>query len=135
MGGDSRERVESDCGHRPCPYWGFYTEARISRNITEIFGIYSFAASFVLVTSSLPNFGMSSALLHRAAESEGEEPLRVHFTILLVFNLVWAAIIALIGALIFPQDYRWVLWVFLATQFADNLVVTSRTLLVRRVIF
>ena len=121
---------------------GFNTIVQLVRSILlarmiapEIFGIYSFAASFVLVTSSLPNFGMSSALLHRAAESEGEEPLRVHFTILLVFNLVWAAIIVLIGMLIFPQDYRWVLWIFLATQFADNLVVTSRTLLVRRVIF
>ena len=101
----------------------------------EIFGIYSFAASFVLVTSTLPNFGMSSALLHRAPESEGEEPLRVHFTISLVFNIAWATVITLVGALTFPRDYLWVLWVFLATQFVDNLVVTSRTLLVRRVIF
>ncbi len=54
----------------------------------EVFGIYSFAASFVLITSSIPNFGMSSALLHRAPESEGEQPLRVHFTILLIFNIL-----------------------------------------------
>jgi lipopolysaccharide exporter len=100
----------------------------------EIFGIYSFAASFVLLTSTIPNFGMSSALLHRTPESEGDEPLRVHFTISLFFNIVWAIAIAIIGALIFPQENLWVLWVFLATQFADNLVVTSRTLLVRRVI-
>ena len=101
----------------------------------EIFGIYSFAASFVLITSAIPNLGMSSALLHRSPESDGEEPLRVHFTILLIFNIAWATVIALIGALSFPPENRWVLWVFLATQFADNLVTTSRTLLVRRVIF
>ena len=120
---------------------GFNTIIQLFRSILlarliapEIFGIYSFAASFVLLTSTLPNFGMSSALLHRAPESEGEEPLRVHFTILLTLNIIWAIAIALIGALIFPQENRWVLWVFLATQFADNLVITSRTLLMRRVV-
>src|SRR4030066_2526186 len=120
---------------------GFNTIVQLVRSILlsrliapEIFGIYSFAASFVLVTSTLPNFGMSRALLHRAPESEGEEPLRVHFTILLTLNIIWAIAIALIGALIFPQENRWVLWVFLATQFADNLVITSRTLLMRRVV-
>lgn len=100
----------------------------------EVFGIYSFAASFVLVTSSIPNFGMSSALLHRAPESEGEQPLRVHFTILLFFNIFWAITVALIGAFIFPKENLWVLWVFLATQFVDNLVITSRTILIRRVV-
>ena len=120
---------------------GFNTIIQLFRSILlarliapEIFGIYSFAASFVLLTSALPNFGMSSALLHRAPESEGEEPLCVHFTILLTLNIIWAIAIALIGALIFPQENRWVLWVFLATQFADNLVITSRTLLMRRVV-
>jgi len=119
---------------------GFNTIIQLFRSILlarliapEIFGVYSFAASFVLVTSAIPNFGMSSALLHRAPESEGEEPLRVHFTILLIINILWAIVIALIAALIFPQENLWVLWVFLATQFVDNLVITSRTLLMRRV--
>jgi O-antigen/teichoic acid export membrane protein len=101
----------------------------------EIFGIYSFAASFVLITSSLPSFGMSSALLHRAPESEGEEALRVHFTISLILNILWAFVIMLIGFLVFPSNNRWVLWIILATQFTDNLVETSRTSLIRRVIF
>ena len=99
----------------------------------EVFGIYSYAASFVLLTSTIPNFGMSSALVHRSPESEGEEPLRVHFTISFVLNILWAVAIAVIGTLIFPQKHLWVLLVFLGTQFADNLVITSRTLLVRRV--
>ncbi len=101
----------------------------------EIFGIYAFATAFVLVTSSLPNFGMSSALLHRAPESEHEDALRVHFTILLVFNIFWVLVIALIANFTFPREYLWVLWIFLATQFVDNLVITSRTLLIRRVTF
>ena len=101
----------------------------------EIFGIYAFATAFVLVTGSLPNFGMSSALLHRAPESEHEDALRVHFTILLIFNILWALVIALIANFTFPREYLWVLWIFLATQFVDNLVITSRTLLIRRVTF
>jgi PST family polysaccharide transporter len=119
---------------------GFTTIIQLFRSILlarliapEVFGIYSFAASFVLVTSSIPNFGMSSALLHRAPESEGEESLRVHFTILLIFNIFWAITITVISALIFPQENLWVVWIFLATQFVDNLVITSRTLLIRRV--
>jgi len=100
----------------------------------EVFGIYSFAASFVLITSSIPNFGMSSALIHRSSESEGDIPLRVHFTISFIFNIVWAVAIAIIGAFIFPRENLWVLLVFLVTQFADNLVITSRTFLIRHVI-
>jgi O-antigen/teichoic acid export membrane protein len=101
----------------------------------EIFGIYAFTTSFVLVTSSIPIFGMSSALLHRAPESDGEDALRVHFTITLVFNFIWAIAIAIIGAFTFPREYLWLLWIFLTTQFIDNLVVTSRTLFIRNVIF
>ena len=101
----------------------------------EIFGLYAFTTSFVLVTSSFPLFGMSSALLHRAPESEGEEALSVHFTITLIFNLVWAIIIAVIGVFTFPHEYQWLLWIFLSTQFVDNLVITSRTLIIRNVIF
>jgi PST family polysaccharide transporter len=101
----------------------------------EIFGDYAYASSFVLITSALPAFGMGSALLHRAPESEGETALRVHFTISLFFNILWAILIAAIGAIFVDPATRWILWVILATQFADNLVVTSRTLLAKRVVF
>jgi O-antigen/teichoic acid export membrane protein len=114
----------------------FFRSILLARLIApEIFGIYAFTTSFVLVTSSIPIFGMSSALLHRAPESEGEEALRVHFTITLVFNILWAIVIAIIGAFTFPRDYLWLLWIFLATQFVDNLVVTSRTFFIRNVVF
>lgn len=101
----------------------------------EIFGTYAYATSIVLFTSSLPLFGMSSALLHRAPESEGEAALRTHFTLLLIFNIVWAFVIAIVGSLFFDPKHTWILWIILATQFADNLVQTSRTYLVRRVLF
>ena len=108
----------------------------LARLLTEdVFGIYTYASSIVLFTSSLPLFGMSSGLLHRAPESEGESALRTHFTISLVFNIIWAIAIAIVGGILFSPKSSWILWVILATQVADNLVQTSRTLLVRRVVF
>jgi lipopolysaccharide exporter len=114
----------------------FFRSILLARLIApEIFGVYAFTTSFVLVTSSIPIFGMASALLHRAPESEGEEALRVHFTLTLIFNILWAASIAIIGVFAFPREYLWLLWVFLASQFVDNLVVTNRTIFIRNVIF
>jgi O-antigen/teichoic acid export membrane protein len=78
---------------------------------------------------------MTSGLLHRAPESEGETALRTHFTISLIFNIIWALAIAIFGFLLIDPEDRWILWIILATQFTDNLVQTSRTLLVRRVVF
>jgi O-antigen/teichoic acid export membrane protein len=114
----------------------FFRSIILARLIApEVFGVYTFTTSFIMVTASIPIFGMSSALLHHAPESEGEEALRVHFTISLIFNTVWAAVLAIIGAFVFPHEYLWLLWIFLATQFVDNLVVTSRTILIRNVTF
>ena len=114
----------------------FFRSIILARLIApEVFGVYTFTTSFILITASIPIFGMSSALLHHAPESEGEEALRVHFTLTLIFNTFWAIVIAVIGAFIFPQEYLWLLWIFLATQFVDNLVITSRTVLIRNVIF
>jgi O-antigen/teichoic acid export membrane protein len=101
----------------------------------EVFGIYTYAASWVMVTRMLPIFGMDSALLHRAPESEGEKALGVHFTLSILFNLVWGILLALFGLILLTPENRWVLWTILATQFVDNITLTSRTLLMRRVIF
>ncbi len=101
----------------------------------EIFGIYTFAASFVLVTRSVPIFGMDSALLHRSPHSEGESALRTHFTLSLAFNAAWAVALSLVCLIFLPPENHWVLWAILATQCIDNLAQTGRILLVRRVIF
>lgn len=101
----------------------------------EIFGVYAYVSSFVLVTRSLPMFGMTGALLHRSPESAGESALRTHFTISFFFNIIWTIAIVIAGIILLDSENRWILWVIVATQFADNLVQTSRTLLVRRVVF
>ncbi|MBN2147350.1 MAG: oligosaccharide flippase family protein [Anaerolineales bacterium] len=99
------------------------------------FGIYSYVMSFVVLTRDLPSFGMISALLHRACESEGEQALRVHFTLSLIFNLIWASGLAGIGYFVIVPKNHWVLLVILATQVVDNLSLTGKMALARKVLF
>jgi O-antigen/teichoic acid export membrane protein len=102
----------------------------------EVFGVYSFASAVIILTGSFPNFGMAGALLHRAPESEGEEALRVHFTLNLIFNLIWFAVMVGPGWFFIREpNSRWVFLVILITQVVDNLTETGRTKLSRSVTF
>ena len=99
------------------------------------FGVYAFASSLVVVTSSLPNFGMGGAFVHRAKESEGEEALRVYFSLAFIFNMLWVVLIAIAGYFLIETENRWVLWVILITQIIDNLANVGRSKLVKKVVF
>lgn len=101
----------------------------------EIFGIYMFASTIILISRAIPLFGTSSGLIHRAQESEGEIALRVHFTISLITNFIWGIGITILVLFFIPQD-RWVIiLVILLTQIFDNLTQTSKTLLIKRIVF
>lgn len=100
------------------------------------FGLYSLVSAIIIFSGSLPNFGMDGALVHRAPESEGETGLRVHFTLNLAFNILWAAVmLALAWALIADHATRAVFLVVLATQVIDNITRTGRFKLTRQVAF
>jgi PST family polysaccharide transporter len=101
----------------------------------ETFGTYRFAASIVVWTASLPQFGMGSALVHRAKESEGEEARRVHFTLALTFNSVWVLMMITLGFFFIEEEARWVFWSLAGTQFITNINQTARLKLVRQVAF
>jgi O-antigen/teichoic acid export membrane protein len=105
----------------------------------EVFGVYAFASAWIGATGPLAQFGLGSGLLHRAKESEGEMALRVHFTLSLVFSLFWAVALALAGPLVtpgtMPNKTLPVLWILIGTHVVSGLTSTSRTLLVRRVVF
>lgn len=101
----------------------------------EDFGVYAFAGSLVIITSSLPNFGMGSAFVHRAKESEGEDALRVYFTLAFFFNIIWGGIISAFGFMVFEPDYYWVLLAILITKITLNLANVGRARLVKRVVF
>ena len=101
----------------------------------EDFGGYVFISSIIVFASSIPNFGMSAAYIHRAKESEGEEALRVYFTLSVLFNLIWLAIFAAIAPFIVEQEYLWVFWIILATQVIDNLARVGKAKLIKNVVF
>ncbi len=103
------------------------------------FGIYAYAFSWIVATRAIGQFGLGSGLLHRARESEGEIALRTHFTLSLVFSLLWLAGLCILGPLLIPSKMPTetvvVLWVLAGADFVDQITLTARTVLVRRIAF
>ncbi len=101
----------------------------------KTFGTYSFAASIVIWTAAIPKFGLGSALVHRAKESDGELARRVHFTLVLLFSLAWAVGLIFVGVFFLDADVQWVFRILVFSQFSTNLNQTVRSKLVRAVNF
>ena len=99
------------------------------------FGSYKFLFAIVVWSGTLPNFGMVSALIHRVPESEGENALKVHFTLSTAFNLVWAIFLLLLSRFFIAQEFFLPFIVIVITQFFDNLGQTARAILIRSVRF
>ncbi|MFN2198975.1 MAG: oligosaccharide flippase family protein [Anaerolineales bacterium] len=115
----------------------FFRAVILFRLLTpEVFGLYSYVTAIIIWTGTLPNFGMTGALVHRAPESEGEAGLRVHFTLTLIFNLIWGLVMGVLAVWIIPNlQTRLVFYVILVTQVIDNLSLTGRFKLTRAVVF
>lgn len=99
------------------------------------FGSYKFLFSIVVWSGVLPNFGMVSALIHRSPESEGENALRVHFTLTATFNIIWAVGLLLLSRLFVSPEFLFPFLAIVITQFVDNLGQTARGILIRSVRF
>lgn len=101
----------------------------------EIFGIYAFASSVVILSSALPVFGMGGAFLHRAPETEDEEQLAaVHFTLKAILTLIWAAVLV-VGAQIFTSgETRTALILLTLVYGGTHLAQTPKLILTRRVV-
>jgi O-antigen/teichoic acid export membrane protein len=99
------------------------------------YGVYVFISSIILLTSAIPNFGMSAAFVHRVKESEGEEALRVYFTLTFIFNVSWAIVMAGLAPFIVEKQFLLVFLVILATQVIDNLARVGQVRLVKKVVF
>jgi O-antigen/teichoic acid export membrane protein len=99
----------------------------------QVFGEYTFAFSLVIISSPLPIFGMPSALIHRAKESEGELAFRVQFSLSLIFNILWVLLVGLIGSVFVQPGSRWLIWVIAVSRGVNNLTLTGSSLLVKKV--
>jgi O-antigen/teichoic acid export membrane protein len=101
----------------------------------EVFDVYPLANSIILVTVVFANFGLDSALIHRAPESEDEgEAAATHFTLRNLFGIVWAAL--MVGAALLLQDelLRLTLIVLTMTSLVKRTVTTPHLILARRVL-
>jgi O-antigen/teichoic acid export membrane protein len=101
----------------------------------ETFGIYALAGSIVTLTALVPQFGMGGAFLHRAKETSDEgHAAAVHFTLKLIFTLLWAALLV-VGTLVFTTgETRTAMLLLTATGFGMELTQTPRLILIRRVV-
>lgn len=101
----------------------------------EAFGAYSFAASIIVVSGVAVGFGMGGAFLHRAPETEDEEQAAAtHFTLKVIFTLVWAVLLGA-GALLFASGPRRTALLLLTGAAAGlELAQTPRLILIRRVV-
>jgi O-antigen/teichoic acid export membrane protein len=100
----------------------------------EVFGVYGLAQSVLALSGMFADFGMGSAFLHRAPETQDEDQAAaVHFTLTLLFTLVWATLMA-VGAFVFARgETRMALLVLTATESGIHLTNTPYLILVRRV--
>ena len=103
----------------------------------EVFGIYAIATSVILLIMSNANFGMGSALIHRAPETEDiQQAIAIHFTLKLIITLALSALI-LAGIFIFTDhantDLRLALVVITLAETVTHLTQTPQVILSRQV--
>ncbi len=102
----------------------------------QLFGTFALATTVIQITLPLPNFGFAPAFLNRTS-SEGitEGILRVHFTLKLLFSLIWAVVLGLGTWLFVPANTRWLFGVLILTTFFSMQTATITILLTRQVRF
>jgi O-antigen/teichoic acid export membrane protein len=115
---------------------GFLRSVLLARLLPiEVFGTYSWAGSVVALSAVVADFGMGGAFVHRAPETENEEQAAaVHFTLQLIFTLVWAILLTLVALIFASGQTRTALVVLMATSIGTQLVHTPRLILARRVV-
>jgi len=105
----------------------------------ETFGVIAGAASIVVITSGFSNFGLSGAFSYRCEETEDlEHTAAVHFTLQLVLNLIWTAVMVAGGFLFIqpsPDGFRTAYFVITLSKTATNFANTPHFILARQVQF
>ena len=101
----------------------------------EAFGVYALANSITALTAPLPNFGMESAFLHRAPETQDEShAAAIHFTLKTLFTLAWASALAIGTLILVKGEDRAVMLAIIAVRAGIQLTQTPQLILTRRVI-
>lgn len=105
----------------------------------ETFGVYAGAAAIVVITSSLSQFGMAAAFMHRCEETDDlQKTAAVHFTLQTIFSFGWLAVMLVIGFIFLRSQKDSTLTAFLiiiVSQAIYNLTMTPRFIFARGVQF
>lgn len=100
----------------------------------EVFGVYAYATAIVRLSIIATGFGMESAFLHRAPETENEgQAAAVHFTLKLIFTLTWAAFLIIGAFTLTSGPTRLALLALTLAVGGIHLAQTPRLILTRRV--
>jgi O-antigen/teichoic acid export membrane protein len=101
----------------------------------EVFDVYPLANSIIAVTVVFANFGLDSALIHRAPESEDEqEAAALHFTLRFLLGILWGVIMIGVALLLKDELLRLSLIVLTITTGTKRLIQTPRLIYARRVL-
>lgn len=102
----------------------------------DVFGVYALANSVIGLSATVAHFGMASAFLHRAPETENEEQAAAtFFTLKLISTLIMVTLLSL-GALAFTSgSLRTALLLLTGTAGASQLISVPKQVLARRVVY
>jgi O-antigen/teichoic acid export membrane protein len=101
----------------------------------EVFGLYTFAQAIIYTTQTIPSFGLGSAYIHHSPETEHPDAPGVYLTLIAVFSLIWAVLLAGVAALLLDREQCRILWILIGVAFVSQLVAPAQTILARRVRF
>ena len=116
-----------------------FTQSLILARLLPIrtFGVYAGALSIVTITAGLANFGMTGAFLYRCEETEDlERTASIHFTLQLILNMIWTAVMLVVGFVLIKPGGDGDLTAFLVltlTHTIGNFSATPRAILWRQV--
>ncbi len=117
---------------------GFVQFTILTRLIDPVvFGVYAQVSATVMLLGVLPGFGMQASYLHRSKYSEDLElATAIHFTIKLIFTVLWAglllAAVYLLGGLTDP-DQRTAYLAIVASEAVIQISQSPRLMLIRKV--
>ncbi|MCD6402083.1 MAG: oligosaccharide flippase family protein, partial [Anaerolineales bacterium] len=101
----------------------------------EVFGKYGMAMAIIGISGIFANFGMGGAFLNRTTETESEQnAAETHFTLKLLFTIVWAGLLFWLSFNYFEGEKRLMLNVLTITTGGVHLTQTASLILVRRVV-
>lgn len=101
----------------------------------DIFGIYGFANAIIVLSVVFIDFGLDSAFIHRARETENEETAAAVFlTLKLIVGALWVTVLVVVALVVADGLTRTALLVMTATYGLGQLTDAPQAILVRRIV-